>query len=119
MPNTLEEWDEIERMLGAYDDDEGNMSGNEKQSHPVAGSIISGLVVGLVVFGCNYFFGDSRTLAAVAAKLEVMQKQVELLTSRPYISRDEFERELARLDRRLERVERELQSSVPIDRDRK
>lgn len=112
------DWDEIDARLGGYYGEE-EMAGNTKPPHPIVSAIISGVVVGVVIFGLSQFFGDAKYLAGVGAKLEIMQQQLTLLSNRPYLSRDEFERELSRLERRVERVERELQSDEPRQRVRK
>lgn len=105
----LEEWDEIERRLGGiYAEDD--MAGNTKQHPPWVTTLVVSLVVATFTVVSNWWFGDGRQIARVDERTQLMQKQLELLASRPYISRDEFERELSRLDRRLDWLERDSQS---------
>lgn len=116
-PDIKERWDEIERLLRAdYDDEEQGMAGNSKPQNPwvhtLVISLVAATVAGIITGVANRFGSDSsaesKQLTIVTTKLEYVSEQVRLLASRPYITRDEFEREFSRLERRVGEVEREL-----------
>lgn len=88
------------------------MSGNVKGNDWVA-SIVSGLIVGgIVALASRYGARDDDTrdtLIDLKRQVTTLVGEVQDLKNSPYIRREEFDREFARLDARLGNIERAVQ----------
>ena len=113
MPLERDIWDEIEaRLRGDFDEDE--MAARNTKSNGWVQAILVGIVVGVVTTGANRWSSkdteNGEKLTTVITKVEILQEQQRLFAQRPYITREEYERELARLNARIEQIERRLES---------
>jgi hypothetical protein len=90
------------------EDNEGDVS-NVKGNDWVA-SIVSGLIVGGIVALAGHFGArsdDTRDqVIALRQQVATLVGEVKDLKGSPYIRREEFDREFARLDQRLGNIER-------------
>lgn len=117
MPLEHDIWEEIEaRLRGDFDDEDEMAARNTKQAGWLQALII-GLVVGIVSSGFNRWSSkddeNGVKLTTVLTKVEFLQEQQRLFAQRPYITREEYERELARLNARVEQIEQRLRAGAP------
>lgn len=107
-------WDEIDRRLRGDFDDEDEMAARNAKQAGWTQAIIVGLVVAIVSSTVNRCSSEDREngqkLTTVITKVEFIQEQQRLIAQRPYVTREEYERELARLNGRLDNIQRSIES---------